>query len=177
MSEQRVIDICPFCHAKAMELSEEEREIPYFGKVYMMSMSCSSCNFYKADIEAAEEQDPCQLTFVSENQEDLKVRVVKSSQAVVKIPTLRMSVEPGSTSIGYISNIEGLLRRFKRIVEQERDASDEKDTKTKCKNLLKKIWKIECGELPMKIVIEDPSGNSAIISEKTEIKKLKKKKK
>ena len=42
------------------------------------------------------------------------------------------------------------------------------------KNLLKKLWKVENGEQELKIVIEDPSGNSAIISEKAEVSKLKK---
>jgi C4-type Zn-finger protein len=41
---------------------------------------------------------------------------------------------------------------------------------------LKKLWKVECGDLPLKIVIEDPTGNSGIISEKTKIEKLKVKK-
>jgi zinc finger protein len=176
MSDEIELENCPFCHEKAMELSEDEREIPYFGKVFLMSMSCNACKFYKADIEAAEEKDPCHLTFEALGEEDLKVRVVKSSEATLKIPTLRMSVEPGATSIGYISNVEGVLRRFKHIVELERDASDDKDITKKCKNLLKKIRKIEYGEVPVKLVIEDPSGNSAIISERTEIKKLKKKK-
>ena len=40
--------------------------------------------------------------------------------------------------------------------------------------LLKKLWKIELGEEKVKIVIEDPSGNSGIISEKAVVSRLKK---
>jgi C4-type Zn-finger protein len=39
------------------------------------------------------------------------------------------------------------------------------------------LWKVECGEQKLKIIIQDPTGNSAIISEKTKIEKLKRKKK
>ena len=46
--------------------------------------------------------------------------------------------------------------------------------KKAAKNLLKKIWKVECGEQEMKVVIEDPTGNSAIISDKAIVTKLKK---
>ena len=87
-----------------------------------------------------------------------------------------MSVTPGPASIGYISNVEGVLRRFKTIIEQERDSAEDDETKKNAKNLLKKFWKIELGELPVKIIIEDPSGNSAIISNKTLVEKLKVKK-
>ena len=88
-----------------------------------------------------------------------------------------MEVEPGVASDGYVSNIEGVLQRFKKILEAERDTADEDDVRKKAKNLLKKLWKVECGDEELKIIIEDPSGNSAIISEKTIITSLKGKKK
>ena len=46
----------------------------------------------------------------------------------------------------------------------------------KAKNLLKKLWKVECGDEQLKIVIEDPSGNSAIVSERAVVSKMKGKK-
>ena len=64
------------------------------------------------------------------------------------------------------------FERFKKILEAERDAADEEDVRKKAKNLLKKLWKVECGDEPLKIVIEDPSGNSAIISEKAVLSKM-----
>jgi len=104
----------------------------------------------------------------------LAVRVVKSSEGSVKIPQLKMSVDPGVASEGYVSNVEGLLERFKKILESERDNADDEDVRKKAKNLLKKLWKIELGEEKVKIIIEDPSGNSAIISEKAIVSRLKK---
>ena len=166
-------ELCPFCHKKTLTMMEDEMDMPYFGKVYVFSMDCTSCDFHKSDIETEERKDPCELTFTVENEEDLKVRVVKSSEASIKISQLRMSVEPGPNSNGYISNVEGLLNRFKKILEDQRDNADDKTVRKKAKNLLKKIRKVEYGEVPLKIVITDKSGNSAIISEKTKIKKIK----
>ena len=170
---------CPMCHKNTMTLIENEMEVPYFGKCYLFSLSCSDCSFHKADVESVnEEREPCKIEFeVTDVKKDLSVRIVKSSHATVKIPTLRMSVEPAIASNGYITNVEGILNRFKKIIEGERDNAEENDVKKKAKNLLKKIWKIECGDEPVKIVIEDPSGNSAIISEKAVISKLSVKKK
>ncbi|MBS3150484.1 ZPR1 zinc finger domain-containing protein [Candidatus Woesearchaeota archaeon] len=166
---------CPFCFKKTLTLIEEEKEIPYFGKCYIMSMRCESCNYYKSDIESVEPKDPIKYEFTVKDKKDMNIRVVKGSNATVKIPSLRMSVEPAIASIGYISNIEGVLRRFKKIVENQRDSAEEDSIKKSAKNLLKKIRKVEDGEQEIKLIIEDPTGNSAIISDKAVVSKLKKK--
>ncbi len=165
-------ETCPLCGTKSLILTEDEMDIPYFGKVYVFSMSCSSCKYYKSDVEAEERKDPCRIVFTVEKEEDLKVRVVKSSEATVKVPQLRMSVTPGPSSIGYVSNIEGVLDRFVDVIEQERDSADDEEVRKNAKNLLKKIWKVKCGDMPLKVIIEDPSGNSAIISERAQVTKL-----
>jgi zinc finger protein len=164
---------CPLCHKNKLILTEELYEIPYFGKCYLMSMKCEDCDYKFSDIEAEEQKDPVRYTFELKNKKDLNVRIIKSGQASVKIPALKMSVEPGATSEGYISNIEGILQRFKKIIEAERDTAEDESIKKTAKNLLKKLWKVELGELPIKIVIEDPSGNSAIIDKRAVVEKLK----
>jgi len=164
---------CPFCKESALALIEEEREIPYFGKCFLMSMTCTSCKYHSSDIEVADNHGPTSYSFTIKDKKDLNVRVVKSGQATIKIPRLRMSVTPGPVSLGYISNIEGVLARFKSIIEGQRDAAEEESERKTAKNLLKKLWKVELGEEQLKIIIEDPSGNSAIISKDAEVKKLK----
>jgi zinc finger protein len=166
---------CPVCGKNKAILREEEIDIPYFGKTFVFSINCVECGFSKSDLESAEERNPVKITFETSSAEDMKVRVIKSSNATVKIPTLRMSMESGEGSDGFISNVEGLLGKFEKIIEGQRDNSEDPSVKKSAKNLLKKIWKIKLGDIPMKIVIEDPSGNSAIISDKSEVSKMKKK--
>lgn len=165
---------CPICHKKELTLVEDCKEIPYFGKVFIFGMNCSACGFKKSDVEAEEKKDPCKITFTIEKEEDMKVRIVKSSEGSIKIPQLRMSVESGPSSEGYISNIEGLLDRFIEIIDQKKENIEDDSDKKQVKNLLKKIRKVKLGDIPLKIIIEDPSGNSAIISKKAKIEKLKK---
>jgi len=165
---------CPFCNKKTLTLTEDEMDIPYFGKTYLFSMSCNGCKYTKADVEAAESKGSCRHSLEINDEKDMKIRVVKSSTAIVKIPQLKLSVEPGPSSIGYISNVEGVLDRFKKIIESERDNSDEEDIKKKAKNLLKKLWKVKLGDYKIKLIIEDLNGNSAIISEKAKVEKIKK---
>ena len=167
---------CPMCGKNTLTLLQDEMDVPYFGKVFIMSMTCSSCNYRVADVEAAEQKEPCKIEFEIDSEKDMKVRVVKSGEANVKIPGMRMSMESGPGSEGFVSNIEGLLDKFKGIIEGERDTTDEDSVKKSCKNLLKKLWKVKLGDVPLKIIIEDPTGNSAIISDKAKISKLKVKK-
>jgi len=164
---------CPVCKNKTLTLSETESEVPFFGKMFLFSMSCESCRYHKADIEAAEQKEPCRFTFEVNGKNDLSVRVVKSSEAVIKIPHVG-SIEPGPSSEGYITNIEGVLTKIKEQVEFIRDSEEDEELKKKAKNLLKKIQNILWGEEKIKIIIEDPTGNSAIISEKAIKEKLKK---
>ena len=164
---------CPFCGVKKLTLIEKEMEVPYFGKCYLMAMYCNNCKYHKSDVESYETKTPIRYTFTIENEKDLNVRVVKSSNAIVKVTQLKITMEPSSASIGFITNVEGLLARFKSILEQLRDELEDNKAKKKIKNLIKKLQNVELGEEKLKIIIEDKTGNSAIISEKSEVKKIK----
>ena len=170
---------CPMCYKNTLTLYETEQDIPYFGKVFLFGMNCNNkeCNYKQNDVELEKQGESSKIEFTVMNSKDLNTRLVKSSTATVKVPQLKMSVEPGVASDGYVSNIEGLLQRFKKILEDERDTADDNDIRKKAKNLLKKLWRVECGDEILKIVIEDPSGNSAIISEKAVVSSFKSKKK
>jgi len=164
-------ETCPMCREKTLTLSEAEKEVPYFGKVYLFSMTCSTCKYHKADIELAERHEPSKYTFEVSSEEDMKVRVIKSSEATVKIPHIT-TITPGPASNGYVTNIEGIFNRVKKQIEVARDTSEDNEDRKKAKNLLKKITKIMWGRQTQKIIIEDPSGNSAIISDKAQKTKL-----
>ena len=163
---------CPVCHEKSLVLTEREMEIPYFGNVYLFSMTCISCKYHKADVEATEQKEPVKYEFEISSEKDMKVRVVKSSEAIVKMPHIT-TITPGPASQGYVTNIEGILNRVKHQIEAVKEMEEDEEDKQKAKNLLKKLFKIICGQERQKIIIEDPSGNSAIISERAVKSQLK----
>lgn len=162
---------CPVCNKKTLTLSESENEVPFFGKLFLFSMNCTNCKYHKSDVEAAQQKPPVKYVFEVDGKEDLKVRVVKSADAVVKFARVG-SIEPGPASNGYVTNIEGLINRMKEQIEKVRDLEEDADAKKKAKNLLKKLQKVLWGDEKLKITIEDKSGNSAIISEKAKKQKL-----
>ena len=57
-----------------------------------------------------------------DDEEKLRARVVRSSSCTVSIPELDLQVNPGSSSTGYVSNVEGVINRFQEIINMvERD--------------------------------------------------------
>lgn len=164
---------CPMCKQKTLALTEEDIEVPFFGKACVFSMTCSNCKYHLADIEALEQKEPCKYTLEVSSKEDLNIRIIKSSQATVKIPYIA-EITPGPASIGFITNVEGILKRVKRQTESAKESEEDNDKKKAAWKLIKKLNKIMLGYEKCKIIIEDPSGNSAIISEKTVKSKLKK---
>ena len=134
-------------------------------------MECASCNYRKSDVEPAEVKEPCKYTFEVESEDDLNVKIIKSAEATVKIPHV-MTIESGPASEGYITNIEGLLERVKKQIQSAAESEDDPAAKKKAKNLLKKLSKVLVGREKLKIIVEDPSGFSAIVSEKAQRNKL-----
>ncbi|MGM5481671.1 MAG: ZPR1 zinc finger domain-containing protein [Nanobdellota archaeon] len=167
---------CPICGEKELTLTEAERDIPFFGPVALFSMDCEHCKYHKADVEVLEERDPMRFTLEVESEADLNIRIIKSSFAKLKIGQVG-SIEPGENANGYVTNVEGVLNRMKRQVEFIRDNAEDKDDSKKAKNMVKKLTKVLWGQDNIKITLDDPSGNSAIISEKAVTKKLPKSKK
>ncbi|MAG39200.1 hypothetical protein CMO90_03890 [Candidatus Woesearchaeota archaeon] len=159
-------ETCAFCNKKTLTLSEVERDIPFFGKVFIFSMDCNNCNYHKADVEAVDKHPPSKQAIEVDSEEDMKIRVIKSSKATIKFGRLG-GIEPGSSSNGYVTNIEGLLNRMKKQAENIRDEADDKSDRKKAKNVVKKLTRIMWGQEKLKITMEDPEGNSAIISDKT----------
>ncbi len=163
---------CPMCGKNTLTLTESEDNVPYFGKVYVFSMSCSDCKYKKSDIEAAEQKEPCKYSIDVDSEADMRIKVVKSSNATVKLPHV-MTISPGPASLGYITNIEGLLNRVKEGIQSLIDSEEDKDAVKKARRLMKKVNRVIWGSEKQKIIIEDPTGNSAIISDKAVKSKLK----
>ena len=163
--------LCPMCGKKTLTLTESNIEVPFFGNTFVFTMNCVTCKYRKSDIEAEQQKEPCKYTFEVNGKEDLNVRVVKSAEATVKIPHVG-TMEPGPASEGFITNVEGIIVKFKEQIEHLKNDEEDEEARKKAKNLLKKIQKVLWGDEKLKIIIEDPTGNSAIISDKAERKKI-----
>lgn len=164
---------CTLCGEKKLTLREEEVDIPHFGRVFVLSAECAGCGYRKADVEPAEKKEPCRYTLDVTSEDDLSIKVVKSGEATLKIPHI-LTQEPGPAANGYITNVEGVLERVKKILQSQLDSEEEEEeaAQQKLRNMIKKITKVIMGRESIRIIIEDLTGHSAIISEKAQRAKL-----
>lgn len=166
-------EMCPFCHEKSLVLMDMKKDVPYFGMCYIFAMDCTNCGYHKADIESEEEKEPSKYTIETSDEKDMSIRIVKSSFATVRMPHIG-EITPGPSSNGYITNIEGIINRMIKQLELVRNnEEEEEESRKKAKNMIKKLQKVIWGQEKQKLIIEDPTGNSAIISEKAVKEKLK----
>lgn len=166
---------CPVCGKNNAVFSEYEIEDPYAGPVAIFTINCKDCGFKNSDLEFIEQGTPAEYSVDIESVDDLSIRVIKSGMSEITIPSFRISVDSSMNSEGFISNIEGVLQRFKdQIVMLKDDPELDKTQKKKIKNVLKGIDDVFNGERKITIKLKDDTGNSAIISDKVKVKKLKK---
>jgi zinc finger protein len=167
---------CPVCAQEKATFSEYEIEDAFAGPIAIFSIKCTACGFKNSDLEFINPGDPAEYSVDVESKEDLNIRVIKSGACEIKIPSFRISVDSSMRSEGFISNIEGVLNRFKDQISIMKDDMDlEKEQRKKVKNILKGIDQVLNAEKKITLKLIDDSGNSAIISDKVTVKKIKKK--
>ncbi len=170
MVETIIDSPCPICGKKTLLYRAEELDLPHFGKCLQTTIVCKSCGFRHADVMMLEVHEPMEYKVKIKGEGDLYIKVVRSTSGTVIIPEIGAKLEPGPLSEAFITNVEGVLNRFVDILVQLLHDTPEK--KGAILDLLRKIGYIRHGRMEATLIIQDPLGNSAIISDKTEKRKL-----
>ncbi|MCX8175912.1 MAG: ZPR1 zinc finger domain-containing protein [Candidatus Bathyarchaeota archaeon] len=154
---------CAVCRNKEVKVTQLVERIPYFGAVAIITFICESCGFKMNDIVCLEFQEPREYVLRVESEEDLKAKIIKSSTGFIEIPELKVEVRPGSASQGFISNVEGLLVRVEETAEVLASEGDVYE------NFILKLKDAKKAKIPFTVILRDPYGNSAIISERKNV--------
>lgn len=175
MNEEEINEMiikCPACSAEGVAKSiMKEIEIPHFGNVLETTIQCPSCGFKHSDIITLEQNDPAKYV-IEINKNNLSVRVVRSQSATVSIPEIGVKVEPGPKSEGYVTNIEGILTRFEDAVKKALQLFDDDQSQENAKNTLANIQELKKGNGTATLIIQDPFGQSNIVSESVEVTEI-----
>lgn len=169
MIEEQAVDIpCPVCFRTGeVNMIAHVSEIPYFGEHTQVTVMCHTCGWRQTDFIPAEGKKAGGWSLVLDNQEQLTSRIVRSSSCTIRILELDLQVNPGSSSTGYVSNVEGVMNRFTQIIEMVLgDLSNEENQKDiakleSMKNQIANIGKDEQVKLTLELL--DPHGHSMII--------------
>lgn len=163
---------CPVCRSKeSVEFLSKTEKIPYFGEVMESTITCSQCGYKHSDTICLEQKEPIRYS-INIKKENLNARVVKSQTATVSIPELGLKVEPGIKCQGYVSNIEGILKRFEDAVNTALKFVEDEKSKNNALKILEEIENVKNGENEVELIIEDPFGHSTIIHKEVSSRKL-----
>ncbi len=139
-----------------------------------ISAKCE-CSFRFADTMILSSKEPMRYEMPVEAPEDLDARVIRSISGTIRIPEMGIVIEPGTVSESYITNIEGILQRVQSVLmTASRWVQEDKDKFARSQELLHMLEEVIEGRKKITVIIEDPLGNSAIISKKTVATKLSK---
>lgn len=161
---------CPSC-SKEIEYLYQTEDIPYFSEILIISASCPSCGFRYVDTQLLKSAEPSRHEFFISAADDLAVRVVRSMSGTIRIPELGVQIDPGPACQGFVTNVEGVLDRIEHVVQAALLWADSGEREN-ARLLLDQIARARSGTLPFTLILDDPSGNSAIISEKAQKKPL-----
>ena len=156
---------CPCCNTDIEYLYKTEN-IPYFSDILIISAICPECGYKFVDTQLLKHGEPARYTVAIEAEEDLGIRVVRSMSASIEIPELGVRIDPGPQCQGFISNVEGVLDRIETVVKGALNWGNDVE-KENAAALLADIVKVKAGTYPITLILEDPNGNSGIISDKT----------
>ncbi len=171
MIEEQKVDIpCPVCFKTGeVNMIAHVSAIPYFGEHTQVTVMCHSCGWRQTDFIPAEGKKAGGWSLTIENEQNLKSRVVRSSSCTVQIEELDLQVSPGTSSTGYVSNVEGVLNRFLKIIDMvlldlQNDSENQSEDISKLESMRDRIvnlGKDDCESLTL--VLLDPHGHSMII--------------
>lgn len=156
---------CPQClKDDALTMLAMSSEIPYFGEHTQITVICESCGWKHTDFIPSDGEKPGYSSLVVDNSEKCSARVVRSSSGTIRIPQLELEVSPGGSSSGFVSNVEGVIKRFEDAVGSilRGNADDEKILQASLE-LLESLRKMKSGSSHFLIELLDPRGRSQII--------------
>ena len=157
---------CPSCNTEIEYLYQTEN-IPYFSDILIVSAICDACGFRYVDTQLLQQSEPVRYELALTTADDLAIRVVRSMSGAIAIPELGVRIDPGPACQGFVTNVEGVLDRIENVVRGALSWGTEKEREN-ASRLLDNIAALRTGNFPVTLILQDPLGNSTIVSEKAE---------
>ena len=170
---------CPVCKEEGeVNMMTHIDEIPYFGEHTQVTIMCNACGWRQSDFIPAEGKKPGGCSLIINKPEHIRSRVVRSSSCTVRIKELDLEVKPGSSSTGYVSNVEGVIDRFMDVIvmvtrQAYVEDSDMSDIKT-LERMHTTLLELKEDPIPTPVTLEflDPNGHSQILHEDAIMREL-----
>ena len=176
--ESRVDVPCAQCGSDhGLSMLSLSSEIPYFGEHTQITVLCETCGWKHTDFIPTEGDKHGYWSLCLESSDVGSARVIRSSSCTVRIRELGLEVNPGGNSSGYITNIEGIIARFEKVVESMIWSLEDNESLSEAKMILQELSKAKVGGSDLVLELLDPRGSSQIIHESVSSRHLTKEEK
>lgn len=132
----------------------------------IISASCPSCGYRFVDTQLLKNAEPSRWQLDISTHEDLSIRVIRSMSATVSLPELGVRIDPGPACEGFVSNVEGVLARVEKVLRGVLLGCDDADERDRIQKLLNRISEVKEGRQKVTLIVDDPTGNSAILADR-----------
>jgi zinc finger protein len=156
------------CTEQGFATRMERLDIPYFGEVLELTYTCSSCGWRRTDLHIVHEKEPVRYRMRVTRPEHLTVRVVRSASCHFEVPELGVRAEPSEAAEAFVSNTEGVLERCASAIRAALNGAEDGETRQRAGELLEKAQRMRDVDEPWTVLLEDPMGNSVIVSDEAE---------
>ena len=164
---------CPQCSVEeSLTMLTISSEIPYFGEHTQITVLCDTCGWKHTDFIPSDGEKPGFSSLVIDSEKKNAARVVRSSSCTIRIPELDLEVSPGGSSSGYVTNIEGVMKRFENAIETIIRGSDEDQDSEIARQILERLRMVKEGGEHVRLELLDPRGRSQIIHHDAESREL-----
>ncbi|OLS27802.1 MAG: hypothetical protein HeimC2_09950 [Candidatus Heimdallarchaeota archaeon LC_2] len=162
---------CPACLDDNATALTHILDIPYYDDFILVNMNCNKCGYKATDFYNSRSKGHTIHEYSVTDISDDSTKIVRSQEATVKIPEIETEIEPIGTGSSWIRNIEGLLEDIHEKLKVMLRDFDNKNTIRSVEKRIKKLKQLMRYEIPFRIIVDDPSGNSLILpADKSKLK-------
>lgn len=156
---------CPVCAHFPLVLRSLDLDLPYFGEALQTTLLCPSCGYRHADLLLTRSCEPVRYTLHAVRPEHWSARVARSASGTIRVPELGATMEPGPRAEAFVSNAEGVLRKFLDVVQGQEATAEDAAERARYAAVREHLQRILDEQEPFTLILEDPTGNSAILHE------------
>lgn len=154
---------CPVCGHAPLVVRSLSLDLPFFGDALQTTVLCTACGYRHADVLLTRAGAPVRVALRVDRPERLSVRVARSSSGTVRIPELGAVMEPGPWAEAFVSNVEGVLRKFLDVVLGQEAVAADAASRRRLGVVRRRMEAMVEGREPFTLILEDPTGNSTIL--------------
>lgn len=157
---------CPFCNENQLSQMLFIYAEPKTGdEIMIFTTSCANCNYKQSEampVKPSKYAKSKHYELTISSPDDLESKIFRAPSASIEIPQLEMALEPGISAEFFVTNVEGVLLKFKDACNFILRDEDDADKRELLEKKISKLVEFIEGKGTFTLVIDDSDGYSYV---------------